>query len=269
MAGAFGRGAEYYQDNAGVQKEAAQRLVAFLNLRAGALPPGPILEVGCGTGFVSEGLCSIFPDRTVHLTDLSEGMVRYCAESVASRRSTHVSAFTADAEFWRGGDEYALIVAAFVAQWFKDPAAGLRRLARSLRPGGILLASVPTAASFPEWRRACDEAREPFTGAPLPEASELAAGLTSAHLDVEWTEASFTETFRSPLDFLIHLKRMGAAAGSSREPLSTGSMRRLLRAWERRTDGPARITYQVLFLLAARPLSGPGEDALPWTDPRP
>lgn len=57
----FGRSVSDYHKQAEVQKEVADRLIASLEPWRDILPPGPILEVGCGTGFVTQGLVDLYP----------------------------------------------------------------------------------------------------------------------------------------------------------------------------------------------------------------
>ncbi|MDZ7693267.1 MAG: hypothetical protein U5K69_19475 [Balneolaceae bacterium] len=52
----FGKAAACYDEHADLQREIAQRLIASLRPWIDILPRGPILEVGSGTGFVTEGL---------------------------------------------------------------------------------------------------------------------------------------------------------------------------------------------------------------------
>ena len=64
IAASFGAAAHTYDDYALVQEQCARQLVAFLNDKGmEKLPPAPILEIGCGTGFLSEQLLGSYGDR--------------------------------------------------------------------------------------------------------------------------------------------------------------------------------------------------------------
>ncbi|CCD03423.1 methyltransferase domain-containing protein, partial [Azospirillum baldaniorum] len=72
IAAAFGKAAPRYEEHAAVQRVAAERLaerVARL-----PLPPRPrVLEIGCGTGFLSRALRERIGPADWLFTDLSPG----------------------------------------------------------------------------------------------------------------------------------------------------------------------------------------------------
>ncbi|MGK7371395.1 MAG: methyltransferase domain-containing protein, partial [Candidatus Halalkalibacterium sp. M3_1C_030] len=168
----FGRSVSDYHKQAEVQKEVADRLIASLEPWRDILPPGPILEVGCGTGFVTQGLVDLYPKREKIITDLSEQMVDFCKERFKSAENISFHSLNAE-ELEADESTYAMTVCGFAAQWFKDPALTLGRMMEATQPGGLLLASFPGNESFPEWKKHCRDLGIPFTGNALPDTEEM------------------------------------------------------------------------------------------------
>src|ERR1700722_14572631 len=71
-----------YDAWADVQINAATQLVEQLK----KIPsPQTILEIGCGTGLVTEKFLPLFPSATVLLTDIAHTMVKHCQHKYANR----------------------------------------------------------------------------------------------------------------------------------------------------------------------------------------
>ena len=139
----FSRFASRYEGCAEQQKIAARALLARVEAIDASLAEGPVLEIGCGTGLLSESLVRMFPEREVQLTDLSPAMLAECQKKIAAADGVHpgLAWSVLDGETVAAEDDYALIVSGFTLQWFQDLEGTLERLVRALRCGGRLLAS--------------------------------------------------------------------------------------------------------------------------------
>src|SRR5690625_4935468 len=85
----FGQSANFYHFHASVQKKMAGRLIISLKKRRDILPPGPIMEFGCGTGFLSQELLHAFPNRELILNDVSPKMLDVCRKQIGMRKNVH------------------------------------------------------------------------------------------------------------------------------------------------------------------------------------
>lgn len=111
-----------------------------------------LLEVGCGHGFMLARLESRYEAWGVDISEFAIG----CARRNAPRSRTFVADLEAGLppEVAPGG--YDLVVAKYVLEHLRDPAAALRRLAGLLAPGGTLFFSVPYTGSLGARRKGAD-----------------------------------------------------------------------------------------------------------------
>lgn len=131
---------DYEADEAAFRREFRRRLRLLIRVR----PRGRLLEVGCATGgFLAEAARAgyeaegIEPDAAV-------------AATAAARSGRPVRAGTIE-EVDLPAASFDVAVLFEVVEHLVDPVAALRRVARALRPGGLLAVSVPDYGSL--WAR--------------------------------------------------------------------------------------------------------------------
>jgi malonyl-CoA O-methyltransferase len=253
IAQSFGQAALAYHVQASLQQDCAAKLLALLELCE--VPPGVVLEVGCGTGFLTQRLCDRFPHHPLHITDLSADMLRFCQThlQVAPDRAP-VSFRQMDGEILEGHECYGLIVASFVIQWFKQPVESLLGWLERLKPNGILCLAFPTSDSFPEWRQVCESLQIPFTANFLPHPQLLTQALSRFSQDIYLQEEIFCTTHRNASDFFRGLKSIGASVNTSGQKLSAPEMKKLIKYWDRciEKDGVLQVHHHIAFLLIRR-----------------
>jgi len=97
IARSFDSAARSYDAHAPVQRRVARQLAR--HIASLPLPARPrILEIGCGTGFLSGALFARYPEGRFVFTDLSPAMARRCREKLA-RRGGHAQFAVMDGEF--------------------------------------------------------------------------------------------------------------------------------------------------------------------------
>jgi malonyl-CoA O-methyltransferase len=255
VAGRFNRSATFYDAHCHVQRRMADRLIKRLD---GLAAPRRILELGCGTGYLTELLAGRFPEAKILAVDFAGKMVDRARRRL---RRPGVELQVADAEAANlGTSAYDLVISNATIQWFDDPASTTAALAAALCPGGRMLHSTFGPATFVELREALAGLTGDPTavGLPLRGPEEWEALLSAAGLS-EVAGVSRPEVFRYPSarDFLLELQATGATCrpnGAESGLVPPGALRRALAGYDARfgTDAGAPVTYELLEVSGVR-----------------
>ncbi len=210
----FARRARSYDRHAGMQRLMAQSLVAVVGERLAQARR--ILEIGCGTGYLTSLLRQANGEARLVALDLDAALV-----AAARRRlgpGAGVAWLVADGEAPIRGS-YDLIIANATFQWFTHPEETLAAYYRNLAPGGVLAFSTLGPQTFQELAEALNRAARslnlPATP-PIP-AQGFGDRETWSHRlyragfpQVRLAREMVTATFPSVKEFLKALQATGA-----------------------------------------------------------
>jgi trans-aconitate 2-methyltransferase len=229
--------------------------------RVGALPPGPLAELGCGTGVHARAIVERWPDRGLTGVDSSPEMLKQAAATPAAIRWVE-----ADLRVWEPPEKVALVFSNAVLQWVDRHEEVFPRLMGMLVPGGILAVQMPRnfdapshvlmreAAQAGPWAAGLKPLLRPDpVGSPETYYDRLAP-LAQGGLDIWETEylhvlsgedavlAWMRGTALRPL-----LTRL---SGSERAEFERVCAERLRRAYPRRADGHTLLPFRRIFIVA-------------------
>lgn len=241
VAAAFDR-AEHYAGHAGVQRVIAGQLaaqIAGLDLPAEAR----VLEIGCGTGFLTSELLGRGVGREWLITDKAPAMVERCRVAVGEAPGREFAVLDGEYGLGKLNHRYDLICASMAMQWFDDLDSAIARLVDRLEPGGHLVFNTLAGATFAEWREAHESCELeagvvafPPAAALLDRLRQFSPGAVAVNRHVERHEDAW--------QFLERLKRIGASTPRpGHVPLSTTELKRVMAAFD---SAGACATYEVV-----------------------
>jgi malonyl-CoA O-methyltransferase len=249
----FSAAADTYSESATLANKTAERLANALRPWQYSIPDGPVLEIGCGTGFFTEYLIKMYPGREIIISDASDAMVQICRKRYQDRERTTFMVLDAESHEWPE-EGYSLITGNFVTHWFRDAGVTLSRMCKSLKPGGFMLMSFPASESFPQWKEFCVELGIPFTANPLPDVEKVVISLSMGPIKVDYYEDQATEHYDSVFDFFKTLKRTGSSASLTGKRLTPKQLKLLNNYWLDQNNGRVTVHYHTVFLAIKRDL---------------
>ena len=249
---AFDRAAETYDAAAPVQRAVAIRLAQ----RIAQLPlPGRprILEIGCGTGFLTQALREQLPDAEWLVTDLSPRMLAACRTRIGPAPDLAFELMDGERPALPGRS-FDLICSSLALQWFGDLGAALVGLERLLASGGWLAFSTLAEGTLQEWRQAHADC-----GVECAALDCLSAGALGALLGPRGRIETETlvQAHADAHGFLGDLKAIGAGSPApGRPPLGPRAMKQVMRRFEALG---AIARYEVAYgLRRSRPAAASG-----------
>lgn len=253
VSDSFSKHSSSYDKYADAQAKAAGFLVSFIRENSADLPCGPVLEIGCGTGFVTREIVPSMPDRKFLITDISGKMADLCRNNLSmSGIDISSSIFAAfDGESSWPDKRFAMIYSGFTFQWFQDLEKAIQNLFCSLLPGGILAFSFQADGSFAEWESVCRLLDIPFTANPLP-SMETCESILKDQGGTLFKKVEIPVIYPSSAHFFKSLKNIGAGTMSKNEHLSPSEMKKLIKCWDEISNNMITVTYVAGFVIVRK-----------------
>lgn len=181
----FSKAAESYDSAVRHNIAGSQRLVD-------ALPDGDyarVLDVGCGTGFSAAAMMRRFAVRELVGVDPAEGMLRVFAGKLDAYPTTAIELRTEDVMDMGVDDgSFDAVISAMALHWFPDKPGAVVRMARALRPGGVMGVLTAGRGGEDPWRELLEQMGAPaaWTGwfaENQRDVDEIAADMRAAGLE--------------------------------------------------------------------------------------
>lgn len=230
-----------YEAAATVQRIAAQHLFERLQARLAARKPVRILELGCGTGFLTEKLRAAWPDAEIVATDIAPSMLERARRRVGGGVTFRVMNAAAIEDALGAFD---VVCGNLVFQWLEQPQPALAHWGDRLKAGGIVALSTLLDGTFREWQAACAPEKSGSGLSPYPEHSQIETW-RPALFSGEWSVESCVQTFPNGAQFLRHLKQTGAfIPRRDHTPMSVAALKRSLARFE---AGGSFVTWHLAY----------------------
>lgn len=237
FAGAFGS----YDKSAVVQRAIAADLFSLIEKHIPLPAAGKILEIGCGTGFLTRMISTMVPSDRLLLNDICPES-KLCLENIP-----HTCFLEGDAESLEFPSDLALIASSSVIQWFHDLEGFLAKCHRCLMSGGYMALSTFAPGNLEEVAEISGCALN-----YLP--SDRLKGMIADKFSILCSqETTYVLHFSSPVDVLRHLKQTGVNGTGSRMWTKKDLNDFCIRYMERYgTDEGCTLTYRPLYIIGKK-----------------
>lgn len=257
----FSKNAKTYDEYANVQKTMAKQLIDSLPQHLVEQQIN-ILEVGCGSGYLTQLLCKAFPKSRILAIDLAPGMINVAQERIQEERVTFLCG---DIEEVVLNGSYDLILSNATFQWLNHPQRVIQRLCTLLKPDGVFAFSTFGIQTFQELHAAYKHAKEKLglqlNSSPgqsfysleelyklceqvvIPSNSCLSKLTAAEQLELEY--------FPSTRAFFNSIQKIGASNSNQEHSCQRPSfLRELMSLYETyyRDEKGVRATYHCLFV---------------------
>ncbi len=252
----FSKAAESYDAAVRHNIAGSERLVM-------SLPEGDyarVLDVGCGTGFSSSAMIRRFDVSTIVGVDPAEGMLDVFATKIDEFPAVEVQLRAEDVmQMSVADDDFDAVICAMALHWFPDKPGAVARMARALRPGGVMGILTAGRGGEDAWRELLERLDAPtaWTGwfaENQRDVDEIAADLRAAGLDPidVWMERRRRAT---PPDAFMARTRSVAAHLLGNPPGGFSDLDQRIEAALHAASGPDGFVYDYckLFAVARKP----------------
>ncbi|HEX4112182.1 MAG TPA: methyltransferase domain-containing protein [Stellaceae bacterium] len=239
--------------------------------RVGDLPPGPIYDLGCGTGDHARAIAARWPDRRVEGVDHSADMLN---KARAMPTPANLAWREADLRDWSAPERAALIFSNATLHWLPDHRALFSRLMAAVAPGGTLAVQMPgnfrepshtlirELAMTPPYRAKIGALTAPGGSLrdDLVEAPDFYYGVLAplAAGSIDLWETTYLTAFTGERPVLAWIKgsilrpALARLDAAERENFEDQLAARLAAAYPQRADGVTLFPFRRLFFMARR-----------------
>ena len=191
----FSKAAESYDAAVRHNIAGSERLVM-------SLPDGDyarVLDVGCGTGFSAAAMLRRFDVATLVGVDPAEGMLEVFTSKLDAFPGVRIELRAEDVmEMSVADGSFDAVISAMALHWFPDKPGAVARMARALRPGGVMGVLTAGRGGEDAWRELLER-----IGAP----SAWTGWFAENQRDVDEIDADLRAAGLEPIDIWMERRR--------------------------------------------------------------
>ena len=253
VAARFSASAGTYDQATVIQPQVAEKVFSMINALDS---PGRVLEIGCGTGLLTEKLTKHFPTVRIDAVDISEKMISRSMKRFANRT---IKWSVADVMDLPESVMYPLIISSSALHWINPVASVLTKLSRLLSRDGHLIFALMVNGTLGELHAARIRVapHKPPMGL-LPSVSEVRHAVQASGLRIlEDSEENIRLNYPSASLLLSRIHDQGSTGGNvsaSVVPMNRSELRDLVMDYDTRykCDDGVYATYHIACFKAVK-----------------
>ncbi len=227
-----------------------------------------ILDVGCGTGYLTKLILDYLPNAQITAIDIAPGMIEYAQDRF---KESNVEFLCLDIEEAELSKKYDLIISNAAFQWFNNLGGTMEKLVQGLKNDGVLAFSTFGHMTFNElhsaYETACKKLKIDGDFPPSQKffnskelfgiCRQTLQGFEEFKFDIIKKESLEYEYFYTVREFLNSVKKIGANNSNKERTVNTTLTKEMIRAYEEmyKADGLVRATYHCIFITARKKLA--------------
>jgi malonyl-CoA O-methyltransferase len=249
---AFAAAAQNYDSLAELQRRVGTALLQRFPVEPGK---GVLLDVGCGTGFLTHQLVSVFLGRVLAL-DIAWPMLQTSRQKYPDMHVQYVCADAENLPFASHSVEQ--LFSNLALQWAEDLSATLLDFMRILMPGGQLVFATFGPQTLHELKSAWSVVDDYVHVNSFHTAGQIAAFLEQAgFVDVSIDSVLYLSEYSSVEALMRELKGIGAHNVNrqrNHKPTTRSQLRSMINSYQQQMAGESIVaTYEILFVQAKVP----------------
>ncbi|MGY8869691.1 MAG: malonyl-ACP O-methyltransferase BioC [Pseudomonadales bacterium] len=253
VAESFSKAASTYDSAAALQRDIGHQLLLKLPTDMEVTKSSSLLDLGCGTGYFTSQLHSIFPESRLVGLDIASGMLAHARSH--RKLGDEVSWVCGDAESLPLKSQLSSVVFSSLAiQWCENSAALFSEISRILQSGGVACLATLGPKTLFELREAWSTVDDYRHVNQFQSMQKLVEALPS-DLEIVESESEMRVLHYSHLKELTHeLKGIGAHnmnAGQAKGLTGPARVKAFKKAYESFRDPQGRLpaSYEVFYLI--------------------
>lgn len=244
IAKRFAKAASVYDKEAVIQLSIAQRTAHLLQEVWQPTKAPEILEIGCGTGFLTQLLLEYFSPHRLWANDLCDTMEKH----LPMNEEKKIFFLPGDAEEIAFPQQKDLIASCSTIQWFNNTASFFLKCHNSLTANGVIALSTFGPDNFIEIKKLLGQ------GLSYPDLEQLKEELSPYFKLHIAEEKKHTLLFNTPMNVLRHLKDTGVT-GTGHYQWNRQKLNHFCDEYTKQfctTNNKVTLTYHPIYLIGEK-----------------
>ena len=236
----FDRGSKFYESNSNIQKKICVDLVKFykeLSTKNDRIKFKNALEMGCGSGFMTNQIKKLENFKKIHLIDISKKMISKAKENLSKENFSYQ---VADFDTFNNYKIYDFFFSNMSLHWSENFSNFFFYLLSQMPTDSTFIFSIPTEIKFDFDSLEINKNLFEELINTLPDTDFLEKKIDKKKFNFFSKKKIFKEKFKKPLDFFFNLKSIGANTNLKKTKTNIFFLRRM--------NSEITINYNVSFM---------------------